>query len=184
MARSGLTPIRHLDGSPYNGAVNLYHVAAADASVIAVGDAVKSSGSADATGIPGVSRAVAGDLIRGVVVGFQVTTDEAEQFRAASTEGYVLVADAPDIIFTAREDAIGGALAAVDTGLNVDLVTPVATSTAGGSSNMLLDSSSKVATTAQLRLIRLHQTPTNAFGADAVWEVIINEHEFKSVLGV
>ena len=179
---NGLRPVKHLDGSPYNGAVNRYYVPDTDTVAIFVGDAVKSSSSADANGVPGVAQAAAGDAIRGVVVGIEPVTDESLIYRAASTERYLLVADAPDLVFEIQEDSVGGALAAGDVGENADIVV-AAGSTAAGTSGMELDSSTAVTTTAQLRILGLAQRADNEIGVNAKWLVAINEHELKSTTG-
>jgi len=53
----GLTPVRYKSGAPYNGAANLYSVAAGETNNIFIGDPVLISGTGDAAGIPGVVRA-------------------------------------------------------------------------------------------------------------------------------
>ena len=74
---SGLTPVRYLNGSSYNGAVNFYHVPSADGTVIAVGDPVASGGTASAAGVPTVTLATAGSPIRGVVVAIGAAAAES-----------------------------------------------------------------------------------------------------------
>lgn len=185
----GLMAIKHLDGSPYNGAVNRYHVAAADATAIYIGDPVKSTGESNADGIPTVTRAVAGDTIRGVVSGISFDgpnnyATEDTQFRPASTEMFLLVVDAPDVIFATQEDAVGGALTTASVGLNADLVMTAGNANSG-ISGVVIDSSTAINTTAQVRIIRKRQTPDNVIGSvNTTWEVIINEHELKAVAGV
>lgn len=176
----GLFPVKHLNGSPYNGQVNRYYVPASDGTAICVGDAVKSAGSSDANGVPDVTRAAAGDAIRGVVVGVEPETSESLAFRPASTAGYVLVADSPDIIFEIQED---GAIAATNVGQNADIVVGTPDLIVGRSA-MELDSSTAVGTTAQLRILGLAQREDNAIGTNAKWLVSINEHELKSTVGV
>lgn len=180
---NGLRPVKHLDGSPYNGAANRYYVPSSDGTAIFPGDAVKSAGSADANGVASVAQAAAGDALRGVVVGVEPITDESLIYRAASTERYVLVADAPDLVFEIQEDADGGALAAVDVGLNADIVV-AAGNTDTGTSGMELDTSTKVSSAAQLRILGFVQRPDNEIGANAKVLVAINEHELKSTTGV
>lgn len=180
---NGLKPIKHLDGSSWNGVTNIYYVPDTDSTALFVGDAVKLAGSADADGVPTVAQAAAGDLIVGVVTGIKPDTDEGLNYRAASTAAYVYVCDAPDVIFEAQEDSVGGALAATDVGNNVDLVVGTGVTTGGGRSAMELDSSTAVTTTAQIRVMRLSRKPDNEIGTNAVWEVMINEHQFKSTLG-
>ena len=179
----GLTPVRHRNGAPYNGAANLYVIPASDGTAVFIGDAVKSAGSADAEGTPTVARAAAGDAIRGVVVGVLPDTRESLPYRAASTLRKVLVADDPDLVFEIQEDSVGGALTADECGENADLIVAVG-STLTGRSRMQLDSSTHVATAAQLRILRLVRRADNEIGANAKWEVAINEHELAQTAGV
>ncbi len=182
-APNGLRPVKHLDGSPYNGMANRYYVPASDGTAIFLGDAVVHAGSADADGIPSVAQAAAGDAdIIGVVVGIEPRTDEDLNFRAASTERYLLVADAPDLVFEVQEDSAGGALAATNVGQNADIVVGTGNSTVGRSA-MELDSSSATAATAQLRILSLVQRADNEIGDQAKWLVMINEHAHKITAG-
>ena len=48
---NGFRPVKHTNGSPYNGQSNMYYVASA-ADEILVGDIAKLGGSADTNGIP------------------------------------------------------------------------------------------------------------------------------------
>lgn len=180
---NGGRPVKHLDGSPYNGAANRYYVPSSDSTAIFVGDAVKSAGSADANGVASVAQAAAGDAIRGWVVGVEPVTDESTIYRAASTERYVFVADAPDLVVEIQEDSVGGALAATSVGLNADLVVGSG-DTASGRSGMELDSSTAATTSAQLRIIGFAQRADNEIGTNAKVLVVANEHELKSTTGV
>ena len=68
---SGFKPVGHLLGGPWNGKVNAYYVPVGNATALFKGDAVKSAGSADASGkYPTVAQAAAGEVIRGVIIGF------------------------------------------------------------------------------------------------------------------
>lgn len=182
--KSGLAPRFNVNGSPFNGAGTKVFFAAAEATATFVGDAVKSAGSADARGIPTVAQCAAGDVIRGVVMSFDLDPNDLTLLhRKASTARYATICDAPDVIFEIQEDAVGGALAAVDIGLLADLVVS-AGSTVTGKSGMELDTSTKVTTTAQLRIVGITDKEDNEFGANAKVLVMINEHEFKTTTGV
>ena len=68
----GLTPVRHINGAPYSGSGRMYYVPASDGTALYIGDPVITvTGSADAAGIPTVTRAAAGGgtYITGVVTG-------------------------------------------------------------------------------------------------------------------
>lgn len=177
----GLRPVRYKSGAPYNGASNMYHVPASDNTALFVGDPVIIAGTSDANGVSTVTRASAGGRITGVVVGFApvpgATTDTGLRlgYRPASTLDYVLVADDPMLVYESDEDAIGGALAAADVGLNVDVIAGTG-STFTKLSGFTLDSSTKLSTTAQVRILGLGKRINNAIGSAAsVWEVSIVE---------
>lgn len=162
----GFLPVKHVTGAPYNGQANMYAVAAADATALFVGDPVKLDGSSNVDGLATVTKATQGASVLGVVVGIvpakmdpvagkmsagSVALD-TPQYRAASTAAYVMVADAPDIVF--EVEAVTGSNAsysflAADVGLNADLST-VAGSTTTGTSAAALDMATK-ATTATLQ---------------------------------
>ena len=180
----GARPSRHLDGSPYNGAVNRYFIPATDETATFRGDFVKSAGSADADGVPTVKQADAGGNLLGVIVDFEPDPDNPNTLhRAADTARYCLVADAPDVVYVIQEDAVGGAIAATAVGNNFDIVVG-AGSTDTGMSAMEIDSSDASGTgAAQLRVLRLHRQSDNAIGSNAEYEVVINEHERKSTTG-
>ena len=183
---NGLRPVRHLNGSPWNGAVRRCYVPATDSTAIFVGDAVKSAGSGDSDGVPSVAQAAAGDSLRGVVVGIEVLgTDLETLYRAASTERYVLVCEDPDVVYEIQEDSVGNDLAATHIGNNGNVVVGSGDTTSGAS-GMELDSSDVNTTgtgAAQLNVLGLAQRPDNEIGTNARWEVFINEHEFGSTTG-
>lgn len=195
---NGLRPVKHLNGSPYNGQVNIYYLPAGDATATFVGDAVKLGGSADANGIPTIAQAAATNALVGVVVGFVPlkmdpvggsmtsgsTSLDTPQYRPASTAMYALVADAPDLVFEVQEDAVGGAAAVADVGLNASLVVGSG-STTTGASGMQLDTSTKATTaTLELKIRGFVVRPDNEVGsANAKLLVSINNHQLGSSTG-
>jgi hypothetical protein len=177
----GLRPVRYKSGAPYNGAANVYSVAAGEANNIFVGDPVIISGTGDTNGVPGVARAAAGDRITGVVVGFAPNPDATgamalnRGYRTASTADYVLVADDPSLVFEVNEDGDAGFLATTSIGLNVDLVA-AAGSTTTKLSGYALDSSTAATTTAQVRVVGKSPRVNNALGSTSTrWLVSIVE---------
>lgn len=176
-APGGLKPVRYASGSPYNGACNEYYVPASDATALFMGDPVIIAGTGDADGVQAVTRATAAGAgrITGVVVGFRPSrTFETLGYRPASTEMYVLVADDPNLLFEIQEDAIGGALAVADIGLNADLIAG-AGSTFTKQSGFQLDTSTKGTTaTLQLRIVGFQQRADNEVSANAKVLVRIN----------
>lgn len=177
---NGAIPVRHLDGSPYNGQVNEYVHLASDGTGIFIGDFVKLTGTfgADADGeqLPVVAQAAAGNAVVGVCVGVKPVTSASTTYCEASTLRTIYVADNPSLIFEIQEDSDGGALVAGDAGENADIIV-AAGSTTTGRSGMEIDSSTSAAAAATLRLHRLVKRPDNELGNQARWEVIIGEHQ-------
>lgn len=184
----GLRPVKHLNGSPYNGQFNVYYVPASDGTAMGAGDLVKLAGSASADGYATVAQSAAGNPSIGVVVGFVVdytNLNTPSAYRAASTARYVLVSDSPDVVYEVQEDAVGGALAVTSVGLNADAVVAAASSTTG-QSGMQLDSSTAATTaTLQLKILGFVNRVDNEIGsANAKMWVTINNHQLASGTGV
>ena len=191
----GLRPVRHLDGSPWNGVVSTYYVPATDNTAIYVGDPVKSGGTAGAAGtivygqnvegMPTVTVAAAGDTLRGVVIGFSPLQSNLETLhRAASTARLAYVIDSPDVVFEVQSDEGGAALALIDVGENADILYTAGNAITGRSA-VELDSSDHKTATAQLRILGFVQRVDNEAGANyGKVLVVINEHEFKSTSGL
>lgn len=131
VAARGLKPIRHRNGAPYNGGGSLYHVSSTYATAIAPGDPVTVTGTADANGIPTVARtaAGAGNATTGVVIGRtngQGTLLQSDALELpASTGGYLLVEDNPDVVFEVQMD---GAFAVTDISNNTNYTAAAASS--------------------------------------------------------
>lgn len=192
--QSGMRPVAHLDGSPFNGKLTMYLVPSTDNVAMYVGDPVKSGGTAGAAGVTvngincegmaTVATAAAGDTLRGVVYGFLPNqSDLTILYRVASTNRIALVVDSPDVVFEVQEDSGGAATAAVDVGENADILY-TAGSALTGRSKVELDSSDHKTATAQLRILGFVQRADNAIGTNAKLLVLINEHELKSTTGV
>lgn len=171
-------------GGAYNGQVTRYYMPSTDASVLAVGDFVILGGTADADGVPTCDVATAGATPIGIVVGFDWpdrTYENLPNYKPASTETYVLVADDPNLKFIMQEDSVGGALAATNAGQNADII--VATpNTSTGRSQMEIDSSTADTTsTLVVHLEGLYQTEDNEIGDNAIWLCSFNVHQYGSV---
>ena len=188
---AGLKPVKHLSGASWSGKANVYYVPATDSTAIFVGDAVKSAGSADATGkYPTVTQASAGNAVRGVVIGFGEDpnvmvnpTNPDRTHRTASVAMYVLVVDDPSVIFEIQEDSAGGSIAAASVGLSTDLVVGSGNTTTG-KSGIELDSSAVGSGAATCKILRAVNREDNALGDNCKWEVLLAEHEMKLATGV
>lgn len=190
---SGLVPVQYLNGSPWNQGGRMYCIPSTDANAFAIGDPVVLAGSADANGVPTITLASAGtgNQVLGAFISgagalayggeYGVPAESPIVIPATKSRAYyVLVADDPNIVFEIQEDNDGGDLAAVDTGLNCNLVSGANN---GYISGWQLDSSSKASgATLQVKLLGLAQLSpgtVNAFGTDAKWWVLINNHNYR-----
>lgn len=186
---SGLKPLRHLNGNPWNGMFNVYYHSSSDGTAIYLGDVVQIDGTNDETTgkYPSVTQHVATQTDNvGVVVGFGATpqlmaisTDlNAVHYCPASTEMYIAVVDDPDVVFEVQEDSDGAALTAAAVGGCGDIIVGSGSSTTGVSA-MELDSSSVADTSATLQVLRLVDREDNAIGNNAKWEVLLREHLYR-----
>jgi hypothetical protein len=146
-----------------------------------VGDLVKLAGSADTDGTsPTVIQAAAGNAVVGAVVGFAFDPANLNlngQYRVASTNRYVLVADDPSLIFEAQTSNDATPIAATDVGLNVDFAV-AAGSTNTGKSGMSIDMGTEAATsTLPLKIVAVSARIDNELAANAKVLVSINLHQ-------
>jgi hypothetical protein len=182
----GLKPVSHLLGIPWSGGCHTYYIPSTDNNAFAIGDPVKSAGSADSNGVASVTLGTAGSPRRGAIVGFgryeHLMADpnslDTNIIPATKTHDYyAMVADDPFIIFETQEIGTGTAFTATEVGLNADLV---AGTNNGFISGWLLNNVGEATTaTLNVRLLGLVRRSDNAFGAYAKWLVMINAHELK-----
>lgn len=169
---NGFKPVRHANGTPYNGAFermisneNLF-----------IGDLVEPVTTGIALGNGGyqeVARAETGDPIVGVVVGWEPNpADLSLLYHAASATRAVYIARTDDLILEAQNDA---AMSHTDVGLNVDFVV-AAGSTTTGLSNMEVNAATEATTnTLDLRIVGFVDSPDNeATSANAKMLVRVN----------
>jgi hypothetical protein len=141
MSKPGFKPVKHLNGSAYNGQANMYVVGGAV--TLVPGDVVMLEGTGHASGLSTVTIAAATSVPVGVVVGVintkfdpllgKMTTGAVslDTPQTATQGSYILVADAPDLIC---ETEIA-TYAQADVNLNFELV-PTTYNTTTGASNM------------------------------------------------
>ena len=155
---AGFKPVKHKNGSAYNGQASLYAVSSSNGTAVFVGDVVKLATGANGQGVQFVVPATAGTAgtgaaAVGVVVGIinpkldpvtgLMTTGtislDTPQYLAASTAGYVLVADAPDIVFEveATSGASAYSFAVADVGKNANIYAGAGSTTTGTSQHSL-----------------------------------------------
>ena len=204
---NGFRPVKHIDGSPWNGQVNRYFVAASDATAIFQGDLVKLAAVSDTQGqtvIPGVpsiggtngaTAFIAGtdSAAVGVMVGVSINplNLNSPQYRVASTAMYILVADAPDTVFEVQVDGstfpAGSAGIIGSTGFtkNYNVSNAAGGSTTTGQSGMLVQTSSAATTaTLPLRALGAEQKVDNDITVvNAKILVTINNHQLNAGTG-
>jgi hypothetical protein len=177
----GFRPVKHFTGAPYNGQSNLYEVSVSETIPIFVGDFVVRSTNASTSGLVTVkslsAAATANDVTAGVIVGSVVgivnvkidpdgnmtagsITLDTPQYAPASTKSYVLVADAPDIIYEAQSTA---SMALADIGLNADVgVLANTTALLTGQSPMFVQSTTLTASASRpLHVVGFAKRPDN-----------------------
>ena len=158
---TGFRPVYHLDGSPYNGASRKYY--SPDDNLF-MGDLVEQSadGVLSGSGIyPTVDRIdAAGDIIAGVVVGWEANPDALSNlYHAASSTFAVYIADARDIIMECQSD--DATMVSTDVGLNCSPTVTAGTTTTG-KSNMEVDGDTAATTTTlTLRILGFVDRPGN-----------------------
>jgi len=187
---NGFKPVRHLNGSPYNGQANYYATASGDSAAIMVGDLVSLAGDSIGT-YSTVTRGNGTGAVVGVVVGIDVVppnfngpspTLDTPVYRRASTVTYIRVADANDLILEVQADE---AVTADKVGQNGQYTT-TAGSTTTGSSGMQLDASTLATAnpTYPLKLFGFPNRLDNEVNAtyNKVW-VTINNHQLSAGTG-
>ena len=92
---------------------------------------------------------------------------------------YVLVADDPDLLFEVMDDGLS-ALTATSCNKNASFTVANPTSPAQNSASVLATGTIGTVNTLNLKLIGLVQRPGNVYGANALWLVKWNLHEFAS----
>ena len=129
----GFRPVQDISGGSYTGKVQTFSVAAGHTTLLAVGDLVRITGTADANGLAGL---------------------------AISTAGTVKVATDPMILLEAISSTT---VAVTDVGGNAEIVATEATASGGlVNSNMTVNTGTVIAGTAQIRIEGLKDGGTAA----------------------
>lgn len=189
----GFVPVRHLNGSPYNGQYKLAVHLATDATAIFIGDLVKATATAglagsqvsgmDVEGLPAVILATGqttGQDIFGVVVGVLQDTTIPVKYCAASTNRVLLVCTDPTVVYQIQEDAVTTPITTAMVGMNYAYTSAAGSTVTGVSAYTLTSTSQATTSTLPVRMIGLTKRPGNAFntagaGSDAaMFDVILN----------
>lgn len=187
---TGLSPVKYLNGSDWDGRGNLYYLDSTSANALYPGDPVKLVAGLDAKGgLQSIDLATAGATMVGVAVAIGTSrfgpyvdpTDLTKQSApAAKTKGYyVLVVDDPNVIFEIQENSTPGALDKTAASKNANFIYAAPAAGAAYSGVQLDSSTVAVTSTLNLKLMGLSQRPDNALGAQAKWLCLINNHSYR-----
>jgi len=190
-AAFGLKPVRHLNGSPWNGATIRCHAPAAyTGSALFIGDPVMlettNATRATATRCPTVELATGtdGTFIFGVITSFEPDYDNLSlKHRVISTNRYCNVCVAPDVVYWIQDNADTD-MTKADIGSNCELEMNAGSAITGLSGAEL--NSDTQAETASLPIIILGvaDVEDNEFDGSTdnhiIWEVLINMHQLRS----
>ena len=172
----GFRPIGDISGGDYTGKIQTFGVAVGHSTLLAVGDLVRITGTANADGVAEVDAAAAAQTITGPIVAIDFNPSDLEsKGLAASTAGTVKVAVDRDLLMEAEASTT---VAVTDVGGNAEIVATAATASGGlVNSNMTVNTSSVGSATAQIRIEGLKDGGT---ASGSTMFVRINE----STLGV
>jgi hypothetical protein len=187
----GLIPVRHLNGSPWNGATIRCHAPAAyTGSALFIGDPVMlettNATRSTTTRCPTVELATGttGTKIFGVITSFEPDPDNLSlKHRLISTNRYCNVCVAPDVVYWVRDNADSN-MTKADIGSNCDLIMGSGNAITG-LSGVELDSDTQAETASLTTLIMgVADVEDNEFDGSTdnhiIWEVIINMHQLRA----
>lgn len=198
---NGFRPVKHQNGSPYNGQATMYYVASGAGNVF-VGDTVKLTADANSDGIQQVAPHAAGtagtgqagvgvvvgvvnaklDPVTGKMTAGSIALD-TPQYIATATGGYVMVADATDLIYEVEATNGGSSysFAVADVGQNANVYAG-AGSTTTGSSAFSVDLGDKGTTaTLPFKIVGVSRRIDNETTGSATKVLVtFNNHQFKS----
>lgn len=182
---NGFRPVKHLNGSPYNGQANLYEIVVGDGTNTFIGDLVKADGGTATDVYPtcvrgGTSGEVTTGLYLGVIVGMvpDPTNLNVPIYRAASTKRMVWVADSPDLIFEVQD---GATVATTKTaiGLNTGFMATAGSTTTGASAMTTGTTAATTTNSLPLKIMGILDRPDNEGGAASQkLLVMINQHYY------
>ena len=183
-SRYGLRPVRYISGAPHCGETNEYDIdGSSNSTKIYWGDPVKPT----AGGY--IVQAAGGDTnIVGVFQGCEYTDEDGKRVWNKYWPGNTnlsnvkaFVADHPDLVFNVQADDNTTPTQAT---LNANADFAIGTGSSNtGRSGAYLDTSSIVTGAANLRIMRLVPMEENEMGDFADFEVLINEHAYKTTSG-
>ena len=179
-AAFGLIPVRHLSGNGYSRA-NKYTITSGLAENIFTGDVVIITSG----GVITPHTATEVNNI-GVFGGVSYTAADGSyvysQYWPSGTVATDIIAYVYDDPYTVFKAQSAGTTAQTNIGNCADIVAGAGSTTTGQSGFEI--SGTMGAGTATCKILGLFEAPDNAFGANAIMEVLINEHLLKDSAGI
>ncbi len=179
-AAFGFVPVRHLSGNGYSRA-NVYTITSGLAENIFTGDLCIIT--ADGVVTPHTATEVNNI---GVFAGVSYTASDGSyvysQYWPSGTVATDIKAYVYDDPYTVFKVQSAGTTAQTNIGNCADVVAGAGSTTTGQSGFEI--SGTMAAGTATAKIIALYDAPDNAFGANAIMEVLINEHLLKDSAGI
>jgi hypothetical protein len=180
----GLRPIRHINGSTWNGVTEKCWVGADYNTALYVGqtvmistDASESHAFARFTSIE-ASALTDGSPIYGVITSVDTMMDgsASQLYKPAYQDAFLNVCVDPTVVYHIRDD---GSAVPDETWpfLNAEMVDAGGSAITGLSGIGLLGTSPAVDQSLTLLIIRRVNLPENALSINALWEVMINTHQ-------
>lgn len=169
---TGFKPVKHLNGSPYTGAGNIYAVVSG--TTLVPGDLVKLTGGASQNGVAEVSGYTNDAAVLGAVVGFVVpktdpvtgklstgsmSLDVPLSVTGGATAAYVFVSDSPDTVYEAQKATFSAS--DVGTSAGFDITGSVGGAAGTGTSALTITDT----VTGVIQVLGLVQRPDNETGA-------------------
>jgi len=186
----GLEPAYHLNGNPFNGRGTTCFIPSGDGDNFFVGDIVKLTGSADATGkYREVQHASTGDgnVIDGVIIGFEVSKQSSPldyNYGKSGIDLYPIVVEDPDVIFRIQEDG-SGTIDKNTVGSNANLTGSMSSGgdTIYGTSALQLNGTDldNQNSSNQLLVLALDNRENNELANYADYLVLINLHRLRAI---
>jgi len=178
-AAFGFVPVRHMSGNAPRA--NKYTITSGLAENIFNGDAVILT----ADGVINVAAATETNIL-GIFGGVSYTASDGSyvysQYWPTGTTATNIVAYVYDDPYTVFKVQSAGSPAQTNIGNCADIVVGSGSTTTGQSGMEI--SGTMAATAAQCKILALYDAPENSFGANAVMEVLINEHLWKDSAGI
>jgi hypothetical protein len=197
----GLRPVKHINGSSWNGLTEKCWVGSDYGVALYIGDPVMINNDASACDAAALYTGVELSIpvtptaapIYGVVTSIDSSADISDKYvkKPASVDSFLNVCVDPTVIYHIRDNG-GGTPSNAWPFLNAWLIAATAGSDLTGLSGVALNGTQAPAITQTLpvTIIRLANLPDNEMADYAIWEVLINTHQLLNggvagnVLGV